>query len=65
MRSALQVAVEKVSGSAGTKTVERRTDLPLAATLGLNLAARTGASVTKLARIVAGMDGEVASWSTP
>ncbi|HUX69883.1 MAG TPA: TetR/AcrR family transcriptional regulator [Cellulomonadaceae bacterium] len=65
LRAALRVAVEKVSGSGGTETVDRRTDLLLAATLGLNLAARAGASATELARIIAGVDAEVASWSTP
>jgi AcrR family transcriptional regulator len=65
LRAALRVAVEKVSGSAETKTVDRRTDLLLAATLGLNLAARAGASATELARIISGVDAEVASWSTP
>jgi hypothetical protein len=62
VRSALRVAVHRASGRAPAVTVEQRTDLLLAATLGLNLAARAGASATELSGIVAGITAEIASW---
>ncbi|MHB1063978.1 MAG: TetR/AcrR family transcriptional regulator [Georgenia sp.] len=65
VRSALRVAVHRVSGRAPAETVDQRTDLLLAATLGLNLAARAGATATELSGIVAGITGEIASWDVP
>jgi TetR/AcrR family transcriptional repressor of nem operon len=62
VRSALHVAVHRASGRAPAVTVEQRTDLLLAATLGLNLAARAGAPATELSGIVAGITAEIASW---
>lgn len=65
VRAALRVAVDRTCRTAGTDVVEHRTDLLLAATLGLNIAARAGASPTELGRIVAGIEAEIRSWTTP
>ena len=64
VRAALQVAVDRTCPTAGADVVEYRTDLLLAATLGLNIAARAGASSTELGRIVAGVEAEITSWTT-
>ena len=65
VRAALRVAVDRTCPTAGTEEVEHRTDLLLAATLGLNIAARAGASPTELGRMVAGVEAEIGSWTTP
>ena len=63
VREALRTAVADMSGAGGADSVEQRTDLLLAATLGLNIAARGGASSTELGCIVAGITTEIESWA--
>jgi TetR/AcrR family transcriptional repressor of nem operon len=65
VRAALRVAVDRTCPTAGSDVVKHRANLLLAATLGLNIAARAGASRTELSRIVAGVEAEIASWTTP
>jgi len=65
VRAALRVAVDRTCPTAGADVVEHRTNLLLATTLGLNIAARAGASPTELDRIVAGVQAEIRSWTTP
>lgn len=65
VRAALRVAVERTCPTEGTDVVDHRTSLLLAATFGLNIAARAGASRTELARMVAGVEAEIGSWTTP
>ena len=65
VRAALGTAVDRTWKLAGTEVVEGRTDLLLAATLGLNIAARAGASASELGRIVVGVQAEIRSWPTP
>ncbi len=65
VRAALRVAVDRTCPTAGREVVKHRTNLLLAATLGLNIAARAGASRTELGRIVAGVEAEIMSWATP
>ena len=64
VRAALRVAVNRTCPTAGTDVVKQRTDLLLATTLGLNIAARAGASPAELGRIVAGIEAEIRSWAT-
>lgn len=64
VRASLRVAVDRLGGDTAAATVEHRTDLLLATTLGLNIAARGGASATELRRLVAGVDAEIAAWSS-
>lgn len=63
VRAALRVAVDRACGTAGAEVIEQRTDLLLAATLGLNIATRAGASPTELRGIVAGVEAEIRSWA--
>ena len=65
VRAALRVAVERTCPTEGTDVVDHRTSLLLATTFGLNIAARAGATPTELARMVAGVDAEIGSWTTP
>jgi AcrR family transcriptional regulator len=65
VRAALRVAVDRTCPTAGTDVVDHRASLLLATTFGLNIAARAGASPTELARIVAGVEAEITSWTTP
>ncbi len=65
VRASLRTAVERTDSGAGTEVIERRTDLLLAAILGLNIAARAGASPAELGGIVAGVEAEIESWTTP
>lgn len=64
VRAALRVAVNRACPTAGNDVVRQRTDLLLATTLGMNIAARAGASPTELGRIVAGIEAEIRSWTT-
>ena len=65
VRAALRVAVDRACPTAGTGVVEHRTNLLLATTLGLNIAARAGASPAELGRIVTGIEAEIRSWTIP
>ena len=65
VRAALRVAVDRTCPTAGSDVVKHRANLLLATTLGLNIAARAGASRTEMGRIVAGVEAEIASWTTP
>lgn len=64
VRAALRVAVDRTCPTAGSDVVEHRTSLLLATTLGLNIAARAGASPAELGRIVTGIEAEIRSWTT-
>lgn len=63
VRTSLRIAVERTDSRASTEVVEHRTDLLLAATLGLNIAARAGASPAELSQIVVGVEAEIRSWT--
>jgi AcrR family transcriptional regulator len=63
VRAALRTAVARACPAADRRTVDQRADLLLAATLGLNIAARSGALPAELRRIVGGVQGQIRSWT--
>ncbi|MGV8964669.1 MAG: TetR/AcrR family transcriptional regulator [Cellulomonas sp.] len=64
VRASLRIAMNRLCGDLGAATVEHRTDLLLATTLGLNIAARGGASAAEIGRLVAGIEAEITAWSS-
>lgn len=57
------VAVDRFTGERLLVATGRRADLLLAATLGINIAARSGAFPAELRRIVSGIQGQIRSWT--
>lgn len=62
VRAALAAAAACACPSAGEDLAGQRADLLLAATLGLNVAARSGATAAELNQMVAGILAQIRSW---
>lgn len=63
VRVALRTAVARACPNAGEEVIDQRSDLLLVATLGINIAARSGAPTDELHRITAGIQAQIRSWS--
>ena len=63
VRAALRTAVTRAYPDAGRRIVDQRADLLLAATLGVNIAARSGAAPAELQRIVGSVQAQIRSWT--
>ncbi len=64
VRTALRCALRRAAarGDIGAVDVEARADLLIGAVLGVNIAARGGASVAELERLLAGTRQQIARW---
>ncbi len=63
VRAAIRQAVLTLDPTVSARTVRSRTDLLLAASLGLNVAARAGATSTEIRQMVSGVQDEIRSWN--
>jgi AcrR family transcriptional regulator len=63
VRAALRTAIARACPAADRRTVDQRADLLLAATLGVNIAARSGALPAELSRIVSGIQAQIRTWT--
>jgi len=63
VRAALRAGIVRACPAADRRTVDQRADLLLAATLGVNIAARSGAEPAELRRIVSGIQAQIRTWA--